>query len=408
MKNHLFTPIHSLMVVRDPGVALPATHVAPAEPSAASSAALGLTREQHEEAVNKARSQERAKLNATLENERQKAADLQRRLDEQAAEARKRELAAMEPVQRLQAELEDQRQMFARVAAESSAAVESTRAEVRAWRLAAHREALLRAYGNEIFPILIVGNTEDELTASAEQSHRQFMQMQQASMAAAAAHFQALMPQPTQQPLPQAPAYPAAPAVVVPANTAYAAPVPFPTMASPGLNMPAAGAAPQFDPSLFGEAAIRNGSYSQNRDAILNALKANHPGAIPQQHHISPPSPMPYTQAPGGVLAPTGLPGRVPQSPVPQQPASNQFLEAMPRGVQPPQAPVAYAPQEAPVAPPVAIDPALSGAQAAIARLEAGSTVDPQAIDAMNQRNATIRKMGVTPAQAFMERFATN
>lgn len=353
-----------------------------------------------EDLLNKIRQEERAKLNSSISRSKTEAEKLRKQVEEaqaRAAELEKQkkeaELAALQPSERVQAELAEANRRIAEMEAQTRAEREAAEAQMRAYQLTSYRERAIRHYGEQIFPQTVVGSTEEEIDQAAQASHEAWVREFNAMKAKIEAEVTAK--------------YRSAPAATPPAvytpppNAAYvpppasAAPPSFPTAPNPEPVTPASVAPGMAIPALTGEDAVRSGRWSgEVRAAALAQLRhqqAHNLGSAPR-HLVAPPPPH-HVPMPNGVVQPVGLPTP------PAATAATMALQAMPGTPQAaPQAPQQYA---APT------DPA-SAAAAAVARTHAGANPmiaqNPGAAEALQKAQAAAG--GLTPQQLYAQRFA--
>lgn len=354
------------------------------------------TREQHQAALTKARQEERQRNEAV-------AAKLRKELEEARASQRQNDLSAMEPIQRLQAQLETALNRIN----ELSQSANQTSEQLTQYKLGVHKEREIRSYNGRIIPELVSGSTEEEITASAKASHERFVKIEAETEARVRQAIEAQLPPPP----------PAAPTVVVPVNPAYTQPVSLPPGSNPqGSPTSSAPSAFSFNGSV--EQQVRSGNWAQNRGQVLRELQgqpSQYQGSIGNQplHHTHQQQPVaPHTVLPGGVVQPTGIPSVQPQNPAHQAPA-NMSHTASPQPQQ--TAPVQYPqPVMAPPEPQGGND-IRSMAQESLGRLHTAGPVDPHVLgtpasevrDLFNDAQRYGASRGVTPASAFAERFAS-
>lgn len=363
------------------------------------------------EAADRARREEKERQRKELERLQKERDDFAARLKEKEEAERQAQLAAMQPDARVQAQLQDlQNQMLERdkAAAKKIRALEQ---HSRAMELTGYREMVLRKYGDEIIPDVVVGNSEEEIDQSAEAAHQAYVGI----YAKARQQVQASLPQemqPQMIPVPVVQAPPPNPAYV---HQPYAQQAYFPTAVNAE---PVASADPgQVDlKDLTSEEAVRSGRYSgEQRAQLMNQMKrmsgVQNLGSSPRYYGQQPSAPM-HVQMPNGVMQPQGTP---------MGPAMNPQMYAMPQAPSQPQQPMAMpipavqgpmqqqqfnqAAQYAPVQHPQGQTPG-DAARAAVARTHAGQTQMAGTLGpALAQTHEYAAKNGVNANTAFAQRF---
>lgn len=375
--------------------------------------------------LNQARTETRAQVEGRIEHERQERIRLQQEQERSTQELtrlreemRQRELAGMQPDQRVQAQINDLTSRLEQQAREAQQQQSALQAQLRATTLAAYRERAIRAYGSQIIAEMVTGDSEAAIDSSAHQAHQAWVNMMnsmrtqiQQELGRNAVVTPAQVPQQPQfvpQPLPQAVLPPPNPAYVQPMMVPPGSQVGFPQPVQP-LPVADASAAPFDIRQLTSEEAVRNGRWSgELREQVLAQLRRGQPGAVnlgstPRHLMAQPPTELPQVQLPGGVIQPQGTPmGPVtspaaqqfaPHSQVPQvQPQQQQYVQPQQMVVQQPQM--------------VAPNDPRAMAAAAIERTYAGQNpvlaATPGAQEALQQALQT----GQTAHGAFAARFS--
>lgn len=353
----------------------------------------GMSRAQVEDLLNRARNEERTRLNGQIERERQERVSLQQRLETIENGQRQRELESLPANERQQRELRDSLSRFEEQQRQSQQMIQQLQSSLYATQLAAYRERVLRAYGENIIPEMVSGNNETEIDASAAASARLFEQyrvrfgVQPNSTVPNTPIVQTQETPPVQQQFYEQPGSAG-----------------FPSPVNPGqVQDPAAG----FDISaLTTEESVRQGRWSgELRQQVLDNLRQQSGGGAGGIHLGNQPrfmNPMGMATLPGGAqhpiaqpMAPAASPqtmqSRVVQQQIPAQQIQPQYQQ--PSQVQP--------------APSVGNSPSREAAMEAVRRTHAGGNpiVNGDGAAATALREAQAMNNGVNPSQVYSQRF---
>ena len=366
---------------------------------------------EHETALAAARTAEKNKLYGTIEKQKTELAAQKAEVERLQKEARDRELAAMEPNQRLEAIIQEQAGLIGQLRTTLQSQESHFTKELSKIQLSSVYTSLLNTYNGKLIPELVTGTTEQELRDSAAASHQRWNEL-------FAAHVPQIQVTPPAAQVPQAPVAAAAapPVYAAPAATQNpAAPVAFAPIANAPQLAPA-DAVPQLNLNyLTSEQAIRSGDWAKYREQAFAGMRSNY--QAPQPPHPVQNSPMPYAPLPGGVMSPTGIPSaiRQPAAPAPnaQLAAPPQFQSSMlPQFQQPVQQVLPPAAPPAGSAPAPMVD-AGAEARAAVQRIRNGQVANPQAQSILSDvsgivadANQLTRNTGLTAEAAFNTRFA--
>lgn len=260
-----------------------------------------VSKEEHERMLARVRNEERTKLNASLEAERNRVAELERAQRERDERDRQAELERMKPNERSEAQM---RELTDLVRSEREARLADKaehQRQLRAAELVAYRERAIREFNGEIIAEMVVGNSEAELDASADRAHQEYKKLYSKIHGKV---VQELGAQPLVPPAPQTPQ-----AWTPPPNPAYTQqPVNLPTP----TNVPTPVEAPTPIRELTTEEAVRSGKYGgEVRRNILKQIGVN---PIQTSNLGSTPRHMTQVELPGGAQQP------VAQPPVPATP----------------------------------------------------------------------------------------
>ena len=290
----------------------------PSNGNGARTAALNaktINQDEHEAAVARAREETEQRLRGSIEREKAERKRLQAEVDglkRTPAPSPADDAAVQGAIQSMRDELARTNQVL------------------RATALVAYRERVLRNYGADIFPDMVVGSSEEELDESADRAHKAFKDMRAQIRADMEKEFASKYggPPPTTQPtLPASmptlgsPAQAFPQAFVPPPNPSY--PVMPQQFGLPAVTNPepvAAGPAPMDLRDMTSEQAVRTGRYGgEMRERILSQLKGQSPympnlGSTPR--HVAG---LPQMQMPGGAVQPQGTPVTAPINPQMQQ-----------------------------------------------------------------------------------------
>jgi hypothetical protein len=339
------------------------------------------------EAVARARSEEKRKLNDDLERERAARKELEDRMKAAEDRAKEAALAALPIEQQNAARLRDLEQNLAQERGARLALEQSSALQIRQIGLVAYRERALRDVPAEVHD-LVAGGSEEEIDQAVDGARNVYSRLESRLRAQLEQEHASRQPPVTQPPHagPQGiPAPPPSPHYVPPPSPQAAAGANgFPTPTNP-LPVTEGSAQPIEMSELTSEQAVRSGRYGgEMRESIHRAIRGNtrYPGALGSapRHWASNPlaAPMAQQEVPGGAIQPQGHP---------TGPAA------------PPGAPQLQAPTSA-----------RAQAEAAIARTHAGGNPiangDPTASVALTEGRSHLTKAGVaSPAAAFAQRF---
>lgn len=334
------------------------------------SAAEGLTAETVQRMIAEARQAERAQLQQQLDADRQARETLQAQITQLESERQAAAVNAMTPDARRDHEFQQLRTTMEQSQQQYAQQLQALQNQLLQADLQGYREHLLRVYGDAIFPEMVVGNSRQALDAAAANSHNMFNQ--------ARARFEADMMRrfggvAQGAPVPQLPPAvggqlpqhnPNVPTITVPQSPHFIPPqgYGFPAPVAPGAFVQQAVTESNPDISaMTSEEAVRNGSYAQNRQAILEGIRE---GGNPNGMSLgtAPRYAMGTQHLPNGVTAPVAAPmapasnspqvaAAYPQAPAPApqyapQPAYPQVQYAPP--APPPGAAPVFAPQPPP------------------------------------------------------------
>lgn len=283
-----------------------------------------ISQEDYEAALTRARREERSRLHGDLEKERQERQNAQRELEDLRKKQRETELAQMQPNERHEARIRELEATIQQTTQQYQQSTSQIQAELRATQLAAYRERVLRHYGSEIFPQMVVGRTEEEIDQAADNAHKEWKRMRDQMEQELMQQYQQQHPPQVSQAQPiQQQQYPRA--FVPPPNPAYPSlqhqnpsdpqnGFPTPTNAEP----PAEGPVPFNLKQLTSEQAVRSGRWGgEMREQVLAQLKGQSGGYIPNlgsaPRHFD--APVQYQTMPGGVQQPQGNPSGPAQNP---------------------------------------------------------------------------------------------
>ena len=314
------------------------------------------------EAETRARDEEKKKLYSSLENEKNQRIEMQKRLEALESEKKSAELEALKPNERFSRQLSELEGQLKRSAEQASQDRQQYAQNVRAMELMTYRERVLRAYGDQIIPEMVGGNSEQDIDYSAKVSHEQWLQMTNRIRQQVDQEYQLRFGAPT-----GVPALPPSPYLPPPAVAGGG----FPASTNA---QPVAEGNPTSLRTLTTEEAVRSGRYGELREQIHDNLRGmQSPGALGSlPRHMA--SPMPVTHQPGGVVQPMGTP---------MGPVMNSGIAA---------------------------PNASQAARDAVARTHAGQNPlvsgDPGARGALSAAQAHGAGAGVTPQSAFAARFA--
>lgn len=397
------------------------------------------------DAIERARQEERRKLNDQIAQAHKARTDLEAELARRDEEAKKAKIAALPPDQQMQARMTEFEHQLARERAERVRVETEAKANIRSMGLVAYRERALRDAPAEVHH-LIGGSSEEEIDEAVDRAVDAYRRLEEsisrkyaAQSPQAAQHQQqfqgaygqvASMPQGVSTAV--IPAPPQNPAYVAQQGAVYGQGG-FPSVVNP---LPVTEAAPQESLAadmrgMTSEAAVRSGRYGgEMRERIHAQLRGRlnyqgQPGNSPRYGTVQP---HPHVQMAGNVAIPQGSHvaaptpvGMVQGQPVayvqPQQVMYQQPVYQQPVALAP--MPMQHAPQGAPAQVLTSMPAGVAGqganplaqAQAAVARTHAGANPmvnsDGAARSAFAQANAHAAKVGVaSPQQAFAERFA--
>jgi hypothetical protein len=344
-----------------------------------------ITREQVNQMLNQARTEERNKLQGQLQRVKEERTTLQTQIDELNAklgELTKVDTAKMKPDEKVQHQLEALTSQVTALTSQLAQERVDSAARIRATELVAYRELAMRPFGDQIFPELVNGSSEEEIDSSAQRAHQQYLTMEERLVKKYKA--------------PTTPAgngnQPATPVVVTPSqNPAFVTPPQGGNEA--GLPTPVATAqvfegGNDFNISdVTSEEAVRSGKWGgELRQKVLANLRATQPGAVPlgTQPRFMANQPQPVAAQPMGVTQPQGQP-HTPASPPGQ-------VSPPPQGGQ-------------------GQGGAVAAAQTAIQRTRTGanpvvSQLDPQQQRVISQTAQGVRSQQGDAAATFATRFA--
>lgn len=333
----------------------------------------GVSKEEYDKAVAKARAEEKNKLYDDIKRNKEEVDRLSGELEKRDKELKDRQLSGLPPDQQVLARMKEQEEHLAR---ERGARLEQEKhfqQQIRQLGLVAYRERALRDVPSEVAG-LVNGNSEEEIDMAANSAVSIYQTLESKLRSQLLAEHQAKR---------ESSGYAQQGVPVPPPNPAYIPPQyegGFPTPTNP-LPVAEEMQPPVMDMKyMTSEEAVRSGRYGgELREQLHARLKGqvHYPGSLGSApRHWSgqamPPA-VGHVQMPGGVMQPQGTPVSAPMNP--------QVPQNMHR----------------------------QNAEAAIARTHAGGNPvvagDPAAANALAAAQAHGQHRGVNPKSAFSQRF---